>query len=169
MARRYHWRSAAVRDFVCEPHTGIVDRHTRPAQDAMLALVRQRPEQVLREVRHLRVPLRHDVRAEDVDLKRLGAVLAVAVRARVSRFRFAAAAREAGAADAPDAGAGGGGGARGDESVAVLRSALDAAKLGDTEKLDGFARLDRFVRSVGEWFTPEADFEKAVGHERAEP
>ena len=24
LARRYHWHSATVRDFVCEPHTGIV-------------------------------------------------------------------------------------------------------------------------------------------------
>src|ERR1043165_3174149 len=46
-ARRYHWHSAAVRDFVAEPHTGIVgdgqgvimnlvDAHAGPAQRAML-------------------------------------------------------------------------------------------------------------------------------------
>src|SRR5438874_9062029 len=27
MARRYHWHSAAVKDFVAEPHTGIVGEH----------------------------------------------------------------------------------------------------------------------------------------------
>src|SRR6476659_8692878 len=27
MARRYHWHSAAVKDFVAEPHTGIVGKH----------------------------------------------------------------------------------------------------------------------------------------------
>ena len=27
MARRYHWHSASVRDFVAEPHTGIVGEH----------------------------------------------------------------------------------------------------------------------------------------------
>src|SRR4029079_11981828 len=27
MARRYHWHSASVRDFICEPHTGIVGDH----------------------------------------------------------------------------------------------------------------------------------------------
>src|ERR1041384_1688893 len=47
MARRYHWHSATVRDFVCEPHTGIVGEHqgmvinlvdadAKPAQHAML-------------------------------------------------------------------------------------------------------------------------------------
>src|SRR5262252_4828320 len=27
LARRYHWHSATVRDFVADPHTGIVGRH----------------------------------------------------------------------------------------------------------------------------------------------
>jgi hypothetical protein len=27
MARRYHWHSAAVKDFIVEPHTGIVGEH----------------------------------------------------------------------------------------------------------------------------------------------
>ena len=35
-----------------------------------------------------------------------------------------------------------------DESIAVLRRALDAAKLGHTDKLDGFARLDAFTRAI---------------------
>jgi hypothetical protein len=89
MARRYHWHSAAVRDFVAEPHTGIVgkhqgtvmnlvDAHAKPAQRAMLQIAQESPERMLGEVRRLRMPAHHDVRAQDVDLKRLGAVLAVA-------------------------------------------------------------------------------------------
>ena len=35
-----------------------------------------------------------------------------------------------------------------DESIAVLRRSLDAAKVGDTEKIDGMKRLERFVRGV---------------------
>ena len=35
-----------------------------------------------------------------------------------------------------------------DESLAILRCILNAAKLGDTEKIDGFKRLDRMVRAV---------------------
>ena len=54
-----------------------------------------------------------------------------------------------------------------DESLSVLRKSLDAAKLGDTDKLDGFKRLDRFVRGVAERYTPEADFAAAVAHEHA--
>ena len=108
-ARRYHWHSAAVKDFVAEPHTAIVgeyqgtimnlvDANARPAQNAMLEISRQRPEKILRAAagsagllpadvsrpmsaskgRYLRLPAHHQVRPTDVDLKRLGAVLAVA-------------------------------------------------------------------------------------------
>src|SRR5437870_13923672 len=44
----------------------------------MLAIVRERPDATLTEARRLSMPRHHDVRAEDVDLKRLGAVLTVA-------------------------------------------------------------------------------------------
>jgi hypothetical protein len=92
MARRYHWHSPAVRDFVAEPHSGIVGLHqgtimnlvaadAKPAQAAMLDLAQSHPDKALNEahkLRHLQLPAHHDVREMDVDLKRLGAVLAVA-------------------------------------------------------------------------------------------
>jgi hypothetical protein len=109
MARRYHWHSAAVKDFVAEPHTAIVGEHqgtilnlvdgrARPAQHAMLDVTREHPEKIIREARsflsrsnlkigsadvssasrYLRMPTHHDVHADNVDLKRLGAVLAIA-------------------------------------------------------------------------------------------
>ena len=88
LARRYHWHSATVRDFTCEPHTAIagayqgeimnlVDAEARPAQAALLDISHQMPEATIRDLR-LAMPVHHDVRAGDVDLKRLGAVLAVA-------------------------------------------------------------------------------------------
>ena len=60
LARRYHWHSAAVRDFVAEPHTGIVGEHqgmimnlvdqeAKPAQNALLDLARQHPDATIRE------------------------------------------------------------------------------------------------------------------------
>src|SRR5580765_7162220 len=67
MARRYHWHSASVRDFVDQPHTGIVgehqgtimnlvDAHARPAQTALLEVVHEHPEKTLREARQLLPP-----------------------------------------------------------------------------------------------------------------
>ena len=89
MARRYHWHSASVRDFVAEPHTAIVgenqgtiinlvDANAGRAQSAMLEMANEHPEKTLSEARHLRMPSHHEVHARDVDLKRLGAVLAIA-------------------------------------------------------------------------------------------
>ena len=207
LARRYHWHSPAVRDFTSAPHTGIVgenegaitnlvDRRAKPAQDALLTIAREHPEVTLREVRTLIVPVHHDVRAEDVDLKRLGAVLAVAYEREFrdfasllllenlgprtlqslaliaevvhgapsrfsdpARFSFALGGKDRHPFPVPLK--------TYDESISVLRCSLDAAKLGDSEKLDGFARLDRFVRAIEQHYQPEADFEAIVAHEHA--
>src|SRR5262249_7386671 len=97
LARRYHWHSATVRDFTNEPHTGIVGQHqgeimnlvdgkAKPAQAALLDIAQQKPVKTLEEARYLRVPTRHDVRGVDVDLKRLGAVLAVAYERELHDF-----------------------------------------------------------------------------------
>ena len=45
-----------------------------------------------------------------------------------------------------------------DESIAVLRRSLDAAKLDGPAKKDGFARLDRFVRVVERNAAPRSRF-----------
>jgi hypothetical protein len=114
MARRYHWHSAAVRDFVVAPHSAIVGEHqgtilnlvdckAGPAQQAMLEIARARPAKILKEaqlidttanstsakpaaMRYLKMPRHHEVRATDVDLKRLGAVLAVAYEQNLHDF-----------------------------------------------------------------------------------
>src|SRR5690606_22026972 len=89
LARRYHWHSAGVRDFTADPHAAIVGEHegeilnlvdgrARPAQDALLTIVKDDPARTLSAVRRLDMPARHDVRADDVRSRRLGAVLALA-------------------------------------------------------------------------------------------
>ncbi|MDQ6698680.1 MAG: DUF763 domain-containing protein [Acidobacteriota bacterium] len=207
LARRYHWHSATVRDFTCEPHTGIVgenegaimnlvDRHAGPAQDALLAIAHSHPDKTLAEARHLIAPRHHDVCAENIDLKRLGAVLAVAYERELrdfasllllenlgprtlqslaliaevvhgtpnrftdpARFSFALGGKDRHPFPVPLK--------TYDESIAVLRRGLDAAKLGDPDKTDGFARLDKFVRAVEQRYKPEADFDAIVAHEQA--
>src|SRR5437764_7295302 len=97
MARRYHWHSASVRDFVSEPHTAIIGEHqgvimnlvdaqAAPAQSALLSIIRERPETTLDTVRKLSLPRHHNVRASDVDLRRLGAVLALAYEREFQDF-----------------------------------------------------------------------------------
>jgi hypothetical protein len=209
LARRYHWHSATVRDFVSEPHTGIVgdsvvageimnlvDQRAKPAQSALLEIAQENPEATLREASKLAMPSHHEVRAQNLDLKRLGAVLAVAYERQLRDFanllllenlgprtlqslaliaevvhgtptRFADPARFSFAH----------GGKDGhpfpvplkiyDESLAVLRRALHQAKVGDTEKLEGFGRLDRFTRMVEKQAQPKAAFQAVMAHEQA--
>jgi hypothetical protein len=206
MARRYHWHSASVQDFVAEPHTGIVgehqgvimnlvDAHAKPAQTAMLDIVREHPDRTLSATRHLRMPAHHDVRAHDVDLKRLGAVLAVAYERDLhdfaelllleklgprtlqslalvaevvhgapsrfndpARFSFAHGGKDGHPFPVPLK--------TYDESLNFLRASLDAARVGDREKIDGFRRLERFVRTVETQLKPEADFDATIKHEK---
>ena len=207
LARRYHWHSATVKDFTCEPHSAIVgepegviqnlvDERAKPAQGALLAVANDNPQRTLTEVMKMRMPIHHDVRAKDVDLTRLGAVLAVSHDRRLRDFasllllenvgprtlqtlamiaevihgtptRFADPARFSFALGGKD---------RHpfpvplktyDESIGVLRRSLDAAKLGDTDKIDGMKRLERFVQAVEKEYAPEADFDAVVGHEHA--
>jgi hypothetical protein len=54
-----------------------------------------------------------------------------------------------------------------DESLGFLRRSLDAAKVEHTEKLDGFRRLDRFVRTVETEFKPRVDLDALIRHENA--
>jgi len=207
LARRYHWHSATVKDFTCEPHSAIVgepegviqnlvDERAKPAQGALLAVANDNPQRTLTEVMKMRMPIHHDVRAKDVDLKRLGAVLAVSHDQKLRDFaslllmenvgprtlqtlamiaevihgtptRFADPARFSFALGGKD---------RHpfpvplktyDESIGVLRRSLDAAKLGDTDKIDGMKRLERFVQAVEKEYAPEAYFDAVVGHEHA--
>ncbi len=207
LARRYHWHSAAVRDFTCEPHTAIVgdhagvirnlvDHRAGPAQTAMLAITRGDPSRTFVEAGKLSMPAHHDVRAENVDLARLGAVLAVAHERDLHDFaelllveklgprtlqslalvaevihgtptRFSDPARFSFAH----------GGKDGhpfpvplktyDESIAVLRRSLDAASVDAGAKVDGMKRLDTFVRSVEARLSPRADFDAALDVEHS--
>jgi len=53
-----------------------------------------------------------------------------------------------------------------DETIHVLRRSLESAKLGESLKMDGLRRLDRFTRGVEESYAPRADFRNIVAHER---
>ncbi len=205
LARRYHWHSASVRDFTSDPHTGIVgenegiilnlvDGGAKPAQNALLTIASERPEKTIAELQKLVMPKHHEVRASNVDLKRLGAVLAVSYERQLrdfaslllvenlgprtlqtlalvaevvhgtssrfsdpARFSFALGGKDRHPFPVPLK--------TYDESLSVLRRGLDAAKLGHTEKIEGFKRLDGLVRAVERQHEPMADFERVVQHE----
>jgi hypothetical protein len=205
MARRYHWHSASVTDFTSEPHTGIVgepqgpilnlvDEKAATARTALLTIAHESPDLTLHQVRHLTMPRHHEVRSADVDLKRLGSVLAVAYDRDLKSFadlllvenlgprtlqtlamvaevihgapsRFDDPARFSFALGGKD---------RHpfpvplrtfDQSIDVLRKSLDKARVDGGEKVQGFRRLHRFVEAVETRMTVEADLQAVVKHE----
>jgi hypothetical protein len=89
MARRYHWLSDTVTDYVSEPHAAVccdraadtlnlVAAESGGVRIACAALAAQKPEVTLQALDHLPLldmPRRHDVRTADIDPKRLARVL----------------------------------------------------------------------------------------------
>jgi len=54
-----------------------------------------------------------------------------------------------------------------DESINFLRNSLDRTKVGDTEKIEGFKRLERFVNTVETKLDPIANFDEVIAHEKS--
>lgn len=206
MARRYHWHSSQLRSFVEEPHTfiyganqgailNLTHRRAHSAREGMLSLVEASPSVVLPEVRKILMPRRHELREEDVDLKRLGSVLALAHEKQVgnfenllllegvgpraiqslalvseiihgtparftdpARFSFAHGGKDGHPFPVPTK--------TYDQTIEVLRSALEKAKLGNTEKLDAIRNLNLAAMAIEKNFVPNASFYNVLEQER---
>ncbi|OWV09951.1 DUF763 domain-containing protein [Fibrobacter sp. UWH1] len=141
------------------------------------------------------MPNRHEVRAEDVDLKRLGGVLATAyesdpkdfesllltpglgprtlqsltlvsevINGTPSRFRdparysFAHGGKDGHPFPVPTRVY--------DESIRVLKGAIEHAKIGDREKMDCLNRLHATQLAIEKDCEPLADFDKTIDHEK---
>ena len=155
----------------------------------------QKTQILIKNDRNLVMPSHHEIRAEDVDLKRLGAVLATAYESENTDFesllltpglgprtlqsltlvseviygtpsRFTDPARFSFAH----------GGKDGhpfpvttkiyDESIRILGESIEESKMGYSEKSECLARLEKTARYVEENCEPEADFDALIAHER---
>jgi len=187
-ARRYHWLWDRAGSFVDEPHAAIegraggdivnlVDRRARGARDQLVNLARGGPTAPVADLGRLRMPAHHDVRAEDIDLRRLGKTLAAVAEqgprdfpelmlvpgvggrtlfalALVAEVMHGAPSRFADPARFSLAH----GGKDGhpypvplkvyDQTINVLRSAIERAKLGQDERLGAIRRLDEQARRI---------------------
>ncbi len=96
-ARRYHWHSDNIKSFVEEPHTGIygenqgeilnlTDANASGARTGIVNISVDDPRHTLKEYNKLILPAHHDVRKEDVNLKRLGATLWLAYDQQPGNF-----------------------------------------------------------------------------------
>jgi hypothetical protein len=202
-ARRYHWHSENLKDFVDEPHSAIdgpqqqgeiinlTDRRAETSRSAQLDLLSalgpdgiareyvalSRQPDAQRELPHLLMPAHHEVRSSDVFTRRLHGTLAAAaergpldfpellltpgVGARTVQslamvaevvhgapYRFADPARFSLAHGGKD---------RHpypvpikvyDETIRVLKSAVQTAKLGHDEEMQALRRLDHQARQL---------------------
>ncbi len=154
----------------------LTDRRAASSRSAALELSRE-PERVLRELPRLQMPAHHDVRRSDVFLRRLHGTLAAAREAGPADFPelllqpgVGARTVEALAAVAevlhgapsrfsdPARFSLAHGGKDGhpfpvplkvyDRTISVLKQAVTAAKLGQTEKIDAIRRLDEQARRL---------------------
>lgn len=205
-ARRYHWHSDHLRSFVEEPHTGVCGINQGPilnltALDAvttrndMLKITAEEPGRMIREFQHMILPSHHDVRAADVDLKRLGAVLWLAQEQQPGNFeellllpgvgprtiqslalvsevihgspsRFHDPARFSFAH----------GGKDGhpfpvpikvyDETISTLQTAVHKAKLGATDKAEALKKLHEVAARAEKDFIPDAGLDALIQKER---
>jgi len=89
-ARRYHWLSEEVHDFVCEPHKAICcDRRNTPvlnlvaqessaARETIPQISCQSPDKTIHEFNHLitlKLPAHHQVELSQINPKRLSQIL----------------------------------------------------------------------------------------------
>jgi hypothetical protein len=219
-ARRYHWQSEGLTSFVEQPHAAIegesqgeivnlTDRRAAASRTGQLDLLGALgPDRIVAEVvklvggepaqatlPHLVMPAHHDIRAKDVNARRLhGTLVAAAERgpadfsellltpgvgartvqslAMVAEvvhgapYRFSDPARFSLAHGGKD---------RHpfpvpvrvyDETIRVLKSAVQKAALGRTEELAAIKRLDDQARQL-EFFAVGPSLESYIAHERA--
>ena len=207
MARRYHWMSAAVKSFTEEPHTSIygknqglilnlTDKNAQPLKRGILDLTRENPDKLIQEI-SLIMPRQHEVQAKDVNLKRLGATLALAHNTDITDIesllllqgvgprtiqsltlvsevihgtpsRFSDPARFSFAH----------GGKDGhpfpvptsvyDETIEIFDRSIHLAKLGDKEKSEALRNLSKVSLEMERGFTPNDNFDKIIQKERDE-
>ena len=101
MARRYHWASWHVEDFVCEPHAAICCDHRTPralnlvaassgeTRDVDAEIARQRPEKTvaqLESLKKLELPRRHEILVSDIAPERLRRIFIKTYEAQPAEF-----------------------------------------------------------------------------------
>jgi uncharacterized protein len=209
MARRYHWHSEKLKSFIETPHTfiyginqgeilNLTDAAALPTKAGILDITKESPAYILPEIRKIVMPSHHDVRAENVNLKRLGSILALAHEKEIRDFeslllleglgprtlqsltlvsevihgtpsRFTDPARFSFAH----------GGKDGhpfpvptkvyDETIHQLKVSVEKAKIGDTEKHEAIKNLTLIAQNLEKGFEPAPDaFNTVIDRERTD-
>jgi hypothetical protein len=207
-ARRYHWYSEPLTSFVDDPHTSIygqntgyilnmADKQADSSRKGIMQIAAEKPEYMLKEINKLVLPSHHDVRVEDIDMKRLGTILWLAQEKQPKDFedllllqglgprtlqslalvsevihgapsRFKDPARFSFAHGGKDSHPFPVPAKIYDETIGVLQKAVYKAKLGQNEKNEAIKRLTNIVQVAEKDFIPNTNFDKVIEQERAE-
>ncbi len=207
-ARRYHWHSQDLKSFINEPHTFIYGENqgtilnltaqaATKSREGILELSKESPTKIIKEMQYLSMPAHHDVRMEDVNMKRLGAMLwtthenkpedfeellllkgmgprALQSLALVSEIIYGTPTRFEDPARFSFAH----GGKDGhpfpvplkiyDETIDTLQRAINRAKIGNSDKIEAIRKLSEISRKAEESFTPNSNFDALIKRERDE-
>jgi uncharacterized protein len=206
MARRYHWNSQELSSYTKQPHTSIIgerqgtildltNNNADNAKASMLSTIAEQPERIMREVQNLIMPSHHDVRIEDVNLKRLGAVLALAHDNDINDFESLLLLKDVGPRtiqslalvsevihgtpvrfEDPARFSFAHGGKDGhpfpvplkvyDETINVLSDSIEKAKLGYKDKSEAIKNLHVFAQNIEKDFIPNNDLQAVIDKER---
>jgi uncharacterized protein len=208
MARRYHWHSTQFQSYLDSPHSGVTginqglilnlaDNQASVTRNSIVKLAEEVPDKMISEIRKIVLPRHHEVTINDVNLKRLGAVLTLAHEKQLTDFesllmlegvgpraiqsltlvseviygsptRFNDPARFSFAH----------GGKDGhpfpvplkvyDETINVLRTSVEKAKIGASDKQQAIRQLSTLALKIEENFEPKPFFNDVVQKEREE-
>jgi uncharacterized protein len=208
MARRYHWHSLQFQSYLDTPHSGVTgvnqglilnlaDTKADTTRKTIVKLTEESPDKMMSEVRKIVMPRHHEVRASDVNMKRLGAALILAherstkdfesllllegVGPRTiqsltlvseviygsptrfndpARFSFAHGGKDGHPFPVPLKVY--------DETISVLKSAVEKSKIGSGDKQKAIQQLSAMAWKIEENFEPRPFFDEIVQRERDE-
>ncbi len=205
-ARRYHWHSSQLKSYTETPHAFIYGQNQGPilnltapealsTKESILEIAKEDSVRMVSEIKKIILPAHHEVKNKDVDIKRLGAVLAIANHLPTYTFedlllidglgprtlqsltlvsevihgtpsRFSDPARFSFAH----------GGKDGhpfpvptktyDESIEVLKKSIDRAKIGFTDKTKAIKALTLASQRLERDFETNGNLQEVIKHER---
>jgi len=164
-------------------------------REKSLLILNEHPERMLKEINHLVMPNHHDVRMKDVNMKRLGAMLWLAHENKPEDFEELLMLKGMGPRtvqslalvseviygtptrfDDPARFSFANGGKDGhpfpvpidvfDETIKTLQTAIQRAKIGNSDKLQSIQKLSELSRQAESSFTPNTNFEVLLQKER---
>jgi hypothetical protein len=208
LARRYHWHSGKLDSFTEEPHAAVCGdnqglilnltaKDATETKRAIMEISQENPMKILQEVPYMKLPTYCDVRAQDIDLKRLGSILWLAQEQEARGFedllmlkglgprtlqsltlvsevihgtpsRFSDPARYSFAH-----------GSKNskpfpvltkvyDETIDALKTSVEKAKIGDKDKLNAIKKLSKIAQKAEAGFTPNDNFSRLLQKENRE-